>query len=48
MPLKPVFKLRHILANVLWRNDQTISINIKYAPLSYPGQAAIENALKNR
>ena len=24
-----------IVANVLWRNDQTISVTIKYAPLSY-------------
>ena len=30
-----VCKLRYIVANVLWRNDQTISISIKYAPLSY-------------
>ena len=38
-PLKPlkdiVCKLRYIIANVLWRNDQTISISIKYSPLSY-------------
>ena len=27
--------LRYIVANILWRNDQTISITIKYAPLSY-------------
>ena len=27
--------LTYIVANVLWRNDQTISITIKYAPLSY-------------
>ena len=30
-----VCNLRYIVANVLWRNDQTISITIKYAPLSY-------------
>ena len=30
-----VCKLRYIVANVLWRNDQTVSISIKYAPLSY-------------
>ena len=30
-----VCKLRYIVANVLCRNDQTISINIKYPPLSY-------------
>ena len=24
-----------MVANVLWRNDQTILITIKYAPLSY-------------
>ena len=30
-----VCKLRYIVANILWRNDQTISITIKYAPLSY-------------
>ena len=30
-----VCKLRYIVANVLWRNDQTISISINYAPLSY-------------
>ena len=35
-PLKDIIcKLRYIVANVLWRNDQTISISIKYAPLSY-------------
>ena len=35
-PLKDmVCKLRYIVANILWRNDQTISITIKYAPLSY-------------
>ena len=35
-PLKDIVcKLRYIVANVLWRNDQTISISIKYAPLSY-------------
>ena len=35
-PLKDiVWKLRYIVANILWRNDQTISISIKYAPLSY-------------
>ena len=35
-PLKNIVcKLRCIVANVLWRNDQTISITIKYAPLSY-------------
>ena len=27
--------LRYIVAIVLWRNDQTISIIIKYAPLLY-------------
>ena len=30
-----VCELRCIVANVFWRNDQTISITIKYAPLSY-------------
>ena len=36
-PLKDIVcKLRYIVANVLWRNDQTISISIKYAPLSFP------------
>ena len=30
-----VCKLRYIVANILWRNDQTIPITIKYAPLSY-------------
>ena len=30
-----VCKLRYIVANVLWRNDQSISITIKCAPLSY-------------
>ena len=39
MPFKPAkghrLQLRYIVANVLWRNDQTISISIKYAPLSY-------------
>ena len=25
----------YIVANVLWRTDQAISISIKYAPLSY-------------
>ena len=35
-PLKDIVcKLRYIVANILWRNDQTISITIKYAPLSY-------------
>ena len=35
-PLKDIVcKLRYIVANTLWRNDQTISITIKYAPLSY-------------
>ena len=35
-PLKDIFcKFRYIVAKVLWRNDQTISISIKYAPLSY-------------
>ena len=35
-PLEDIIcKLRYIVANVLWRNDQTISITIKYAPLSY-------------
>ena len=35
-PLKDIVcKLRYIVANILWRNDQTISIIIKYAPLSY-------------
>ena len=35
-PLKDIVcKLRYIVANVLWRNDQTILISIKYAPLSY-------------
>ena len=35
-PLKDIVcKLRYIFANVLWRNDQTISISIKYAPLSF-------------
>ena len=28
-------RLRYIVANILWKNDQTISITIKYAPLSY-------------
>ena len=39
MPLQPlkdiVCKLRYIVANILWRNDQTISITKIYAPLSY-------------
>ena len=26
---------KDIVANVLWRNDQTFSITIKYAPLSH-------------
>ena len=30
-----VCKLRYIIANILWRNDQTISTTINYAPLSY-------------
>ena len=35
-PLKDIVcKLRYIVANVLWRNDQTISTSIKYALLSY-------------
>ena len=35
-PLKDIVcKLRYIVANILWRNDQTISITIKYATLSY-------------
>ena len=35
-PLKDIVcKLRYIIANILWRNDRTISISIKYAPLSY-------------
>ena len=35
-PLKDIVcKLRYIVANILWRNDQTISITIKYAPLSF-------------
>ena len=38
-PLQPAqghcLQLRYIVANILWRNDQTISITIKYAPLSY-------------
>ena len=35
-PLKDIVcKLRYIVANISWRNDQTISITIKYAPLSY-------------
>ena len=35
-PLKDIVcKLRYIVANILWRNDQTITITIKYAPLSY-------------
>ena len=35
-PLKDIVcKLRYIVANALWRNDQTISISIKYASLSY-------------
>ena len=35
-PLKDIVcKIRYIVANILWRNDQTISITIKYAPLSY-------------
>ena len=35
-PLKDIVcKLRYIVANILWRNDQTISITTKYAPLSY-------------
>ena len=33
-PLKDIVcKIRYIVANVLWRNGQTISISIKYAPL---------------
>ena len=47
-PLKDIVcKLRYIVANILWRNDQIISITTKYAPLSYR-KAAIENALNNR
>ena len=35
-PLKDIVcNLRYIVANILWRNDQTISITIKYPPLSY-------------
>ena len=34
-PKDIVCKLRYIVTNFLWRNDQTISITIKYAPLSY-------------
>ena len=35
-PLKDIFcKLRYIVANILWINNQTISITIKYSPLSY-------------
>ena len=35
-PLKDIVcKLRYIVANILLRNDQTISITIKYAPLLY-------------
>ena len=35
-PLKDIVcKLRYIVANILWRNDQTTSITIKYTPLSY-------------
>ena len=35
-PLKDIVcKLRYIVANALWRHDQTISITIKYAPLAY-------------
>ena len=35
-PLKDIVcKFRYIVANISWRNDQTISITIKYAPLSY-------------
>ena len=37
-PFKPAqghrLQVKTIVANVLWRNDQTISITIKYAPLS--------------
>ena len=38
MPLKPAQRHRlqvYIVANVLLRNYQTISISTKYAPLSY-------------
>ena len=35
-PLKDIVcKLKYIVSNTLWRNHQTISITIKYAPLSY-------------
>ena len=34
-PAQDIYELRYIVANVLSINDQTISITIKYAPLSY-------------
>ena len=35
-PLKDIVcKLRYIVANVLWRHNQTISFTIQYAPLTY-------------